>query len=498
MSDRTTRRQLLRTAGAAGVAAGLTGLNLEPWVQSALAAPRKPGALKDIEHVVIFMQENRSFDHYFGTYKGVRGFSDPKGAAAFKQAGYPPSPDGTLVPFRVDGSTPAGDCTPDITHDWGPQHRSWNGGAMDGWVKEHMATDGPDIGPLTMGYYDGADVELYHALADAFTLCDRYHCSVIGPTDPNRLYSMTGTIDPAGLHGGPLVQTHVSGRAELAGAFTWPTMPEALSAKGISWKVYTSPKGGQFDNVLPYFHNFKVTPALAARGVDPTYPDDFLSDIAKRKLPQVSWVLPSIQETEHPQFGGPRSGAFAAREIITALTKDKKTWGKTALFLCWDENGGFFDHVAPPVAPAGTPGEYLTANPLPEAAQGVTGPIGLGFRVPMLVISPFSRGGFVSSDVFDHTSTLRFLETRFGVRVPNLSAWRRKTTGDLTSAFNFVAPNAKVPTLPKPRIDKTTAEQGDCPPELTPYPVPPHEMPKQAAGKPRRPHGLKGARRVKH
>jgi len=125
-------------------------------------------------------------------------------------------------------------------------------------------------------------------------------------------------------------------------------------------------------------------------------------------------------------------------------------WAKTALLITYDENGGFFDHVPPPTAPAGTTGEYLTANPLPADAGGVAGPIGLGFRVPLLVVSPFSRGGLVCKDTFDHTSLLRLLETRFGAEVPNLTAWRRSTTGDLTTAFNFVKVDSSVPSLPQP------------------------------------------------
>src|SRR5205823_4933947 len=127
----------------------------------------------------------------------------------------------------------------------------------------------------------------------------------------------------------------------------------------------------------------------------------------------------------------------ATHDILATLTANPLLWQKTALFVTYDENGGFFDHVPPPVPAAKTPGEYLTVSPLPAAAEGIAGPIGLGFRVPMLVVSPFSRGGFVCSQVFDHTSTLLFLERRFGAEVPNLSAWRRHTVGDLTAAFNF-------------------------------------------------------------
>src|SRR5205085_9983779 len=127
-----------------------------------------------------------------------------------------------------------------------------------------------------------------------------------------------------------------------------------------------------------------------------------------------------------------------AADVLNTLVSNPSLWAKTALFITYDENGGFFDHVPPPTPATGTAGEYLTVSPLPSDAGGVTGPIGLGFRVPTLVVSPFSRGGYVSSGVFDHTSLLRFIETRFGAEVPNLSAWRRSVTGDLTRAFNFV------------------------------------------------------------
>src|SRR5581483_3905520 len=144
------------------------------------------------------------------------------------------------------------------------------------------------------------------------------------------------------------------------------------------------------------------------------------------------------------------------------------------------------------VAPAGTADEFLTVPNLPDVAQGIPGPIGLGFRVPTLVISPFSRGGFVCSDVFDHTSMLRFLERRFGAEVPNLSAWRRGHTGDMTSAFNFVKPNARVPHLPK--LGSVPGPHLNCG-LATPPPIPPNSIPRQEAGRPKRPHGLRGARK---
>jgi phospholipase C len=226
-------------------------------------------------------------------------------------------------------------------------------------------------------------------------------------------------------------------------------MPEQLQAKGVSWKVYASPDGNFGDNVLPYFKQYQANATLAANALLPSFPGTFQTDCLLGTLPQVSWVLAPLLLTEHPP-APVEWGQYATATVLQALTSKPSLWAKTALFITFDENGGFFDHVPPPTAPAGTAGEYLTVSPLPSDAGGVSGPIGLGFRVPMLVASPFARGGFVCSDTFDHTSTLRFLETRFRAEVPNLSAWRRSVTGDLTTAFNFAAVDRSVPSLPQP------------------------------------------------
>jgi phospholipase C len=468
-----TRRQALRDLGIAGLgAAGLSG-TVDDLVSRAVAASPKHGKLADIEHVVILIQENRSFDHYFGGLSGVRGFGDHKGAGAFHQRGI----DGrTLHPFHLKTN-----CIADITHDWGPQHDSWNGGRMDRFLAAHEAdTTNAAAAAETMGYYTAADLPFYYALADKFTICDGYHCSVIGPTDPNRLMSLSAWLDPAGTHGGPLVETLLAGRQNR---FSWTTMPERLSAHGVSWKQYTDPGGGVFDNVLTYFKQYAPGTKLYDRGVAPTTAD-FLSDLSSNRLPQVSWLLLGLGQTEHPGFSSPQAGEVGARQVVESIVSHPEIWKKTALFITWDENGGFFDHVAPPTPPKGTAGEFLTVGQLPAAASGIRGPIGLGFRVPMLVVSPFSRGGLVCPDVFDHTSTLRFLETRFGVRVPNLSAWRRRTTGDLTSAFNFAAtPNHSRPSLPTP----TTGAGCTAYPPVAAVKQP---FPKQAKGKRGRPSGI--------
>ncbi|HWD75976.1 MAG TPA: alkaline phosphatase family protein [Solirubrobacteraceae bacterium] len=476
-----TRRQTLQRLGATGLGLTVAGGGLDALLAAAAAAAPRQGSLRDIEHAIFLIQENRSFDHYFGTLRGVRGFADKRGAAAFRQKD--PS-GGTVLPFHLGTQY----CMPDITHDWGPQHAAWNGGRMNQFVAVHERVDTPaGAGIETMGYYERADLRFYYALADAFTICDGYHCSVIGPTDPNRIMSMSATLDPSGAKGGPLVETLVGTRASMAGKFRWTTMPERLEARGVSWKVYMDQTGGGiFDNVLTYFAPYNRPGELADRALHTSYPNDFLSDIRHNRLPSVSWILTDLQQTEHPGFSSAAAGEVAAAQIITAVMSNPKVWSKTALFITWDENGGFFDHVAPPVAPAGTKGEYLTVSPLPAAANGIAGPIGLGFRVPMLIVSPLTRGGLVCSDTFDHTSMLRFVETRFGVEVPNLSDWRRKVTGDLTRAFNFAgAPNDRKAALPAPKV----ASAAPCT-SPTPVRIPTPSFPRQERGTRRRPSGI--------
>jgi phospholipase C len=468
MGRETTRRELLRGA-AGGAVLGASAVAYNSLIARALAAKAKPCAtLADIEHVVILIQENRSFDHYFGSYRGVAGFGDPNvlplndgsGLSIFAQPGYPGGYRGNhLYPFHI-ASDANGECTNDINHSWGPQHTYWHGGRLDGFVTGHLQVDGPANGPLTMGYYTRKDLEFYYALADAFTLCDHYYCSVIGPTDPNRLYAMSAWLDPAGTRGGPILSTSTS-RVERFGKLSWTTMPEQLQARGISWKVYGSADGNFGDNVLPYFKQYQTNPTLQAKALVPSYPGTFQTDVASGDLPQVSWVLAPLIDSEHPP-APVEFGEVVAADVLNTLVSNPAVWAKTALLITYDENGGFFDHVPPPVPPNGTAGEYLTASPLPSDASGIAGPIGLGFRVPMLVVSPFSRGGLVCSDTFDHTSTLRLLEARFGTEVPNLTAWRRSATGDMTTAFNFVAPDTSVPSLPQPSRTDSRVTSSSC------------------------------------
>jgi phospholipase C len=389
-------------------------------------------------------------------------------------------PPNVLLPFHLD-STQGMECTDDLTHDWGPMHLCWNDGKMDSWVKVHTSSTYEGAhGAMTMGYYQRQDLPFYYALADAFTLCDAYHCSILGPTHPNRLMANSGTIDPAGLQGGPVTDTNAT--PDIVWNCTWTTIQELLEDAGVPWKVY-SPSNvgvsgkyaalsqyptwspalynpvanpeimGATDHVLPYFTVFRnPLSTLYQNAFTPTFPNDFVADVKSGSLPSVSWLIPPLGFDEHPS-SAPANGMWFTSLVLDALTSNPEVWSKTAFFLMYDENDGWFDHVPPPTAPAGTAGEYLTASP-PKIGDpdpgtlSIDGPLGLGVRVPMLAISPFSRGGHIASEVFDHTSQLKLVSERFGVEVPNVSAWRQATVGDLTSTLFQSPANASVPALP--------------------------------------------------
>lgn len=419
-------------------AAAAAGSLMPPNVQRVLAEDRPVrGSLRDIKHVVVLMQENRSFDHYFGTLSGVRGFDDARammlshGRSVFYQPDAV-NPRGYLLPFHLDTRKTSAQKIPSTSHAWSVQHQAWNDGKMDNWLPAHRKADGVN-GPYCMGHYTRADIPFQFALAEAFTICDDYYCSVMGPTHPNRMYLMTGTIDPDGSHGGPQLNN-----VEPEDGLTWTTYPERLEAAGISWKIYQ-----QHDNygcnVLEYFRKFKEAPknsSLYRRGMIRGPEGQFEYDAINDKLPAVSWIIPTSYQSEHPDYM-PAYGADFIASKIDAIAANPDVWAKTVFILNYDENDGLFDHVAPPVPPADTPGEFV---------HGL--PIGGGFRVPCILISPWTAGGWVCSQPFDHASVLQFLERFTGVREPNITAWRRRTFGDLTSAFRFRGADTKVPAFP--------------------------------------------------
>lgn len=487
-------------------------------IERAAAVRRAGSDLGAVRHLVFLMMENRSYDCYFGAYPRGRGFDDhPKRSLGVFAQDWPGgshvSPKHKLLPFHLTQ-----ECQNDPTHDWGPMHLCWDHGKMDAWVKTHTMPkyEGAD-GTTVMGYYDRRDLAFYYALADHFTLCDGYYCSVLGPTHPNRLMWMSGTIDPEGGHGGPITDTNAN--PDLRWSCTWQTMPEVLEEHGVSWKVYNPSNAGvsgkyaslagepdwnpalynpttnpvvmlTSDQVLPYFKAYELpTSPLYQKAFQQTFPGTFASDVKAGKLPSVSWITPPVGFDEHPS-ASPARGMYFTRLVIEALLANPDVWARTALFLSYDENGGFFDHVPPPTPPPGTPGEHLTAppkggNPKPDTL-GIKTPIGLGVRVPMLVISPFSRGGHIVSEVFDHTSQLKLISERFDVPVPNVSRWRRHTVGDLTSTLFRSRRNTGMPKLPPIVIPTSGAcqtssqdsEQGGAA-----TPVPTHQrMPRQGGG----------------
>jgi phospholipase C len=479
LNRRMGRREFLGVATAAGVAGTLASACSPSHETIHTATTVRPAGsdLGAIDHVVLLMQENRSFDHYFGTFPGVRGYDDhpPDDPGTFAQrwpANTTRPPLGRLLPFHLDTAKTDAECTFDLSHAWTAQHACWNHGSMDAFVTTHTAPlyEGPRNGVLTMGYYTREDLPFYYALASAFTLCDGYHCSVLGPTDPNRLFWLSATNDPGGHGGGPIITTNED--ESFQWSLSWPTMPEALEARGISWKVYNPPGAAYLptgglsmlvsNNRLLYFKQYRdPSSSLYRNAFGWTFPHDFARDVANDTLPAVSWLVAPIvpqDMSEHPP-APPARGEYYTHQVIQALASNPKLWSKTVLFVSYDENDGFFDHVPPPTPPEGTAGEYLTVDPLPDEAGGLAGPIGLGMRVPMLVISPFSRGGHVFSGTSDHTSQLRFLETRFGVKVPNLSAWRRTTTGDLTGSLHFDTTVAGLPRLPATALDPIEVER---------------------------------------
>jgi len=274
------------------------------------------------------------------------------------------------------------------------------------------------------GYLTRKDIPYHYALADAFTVCDAYHCSLLGPTDPNRYHMWTGWVGNDGSGEGPVIDNAEAG-------YGWSTYPERLESAGISWKIYQDigegldaadfwgwtgdrPYIGNYgDNSLLYFHQYQNAPdssplAQKARtGTNilktGTLFDIFRQDVRNNQLPQVSWIVAPEAYTEHGNWP-PNYGAWYVSQMLDALTANPEMWSKTVVFYMFDENDGFFDHIVPPTPPpsraqgistVGTENELFAGN-----ATYVPGPYGLGVRVPMIVISPWSKGGWVNSEVF--------------------------------------------------------------------------------------------------
>ena len=472
-----SRRGMLKVMGLLGGAAALSGGAGTAWAEAAVS--QKAGAatyvlpdgfkgdITDIKHVVVLVQENRAFDHYYGALPGVRGFNDKQalrfqnGTDVFSQ----PSGASFQKPTRV--TTVAGTTT-GLDHSYSGGLSAWASGRYNNWVGAK--------GAATMQYVTGEEIPWQWSLASAYTICDNWHCSIMGPTTPNRLYHWTGTSSGVTDNGG-----------ESNGTRSWQTYPEALQGAGVSWRIFvdntnngSSWVGDYTDNPIRGFATFTTSGSTAtdtankanaaknapgtgliwragsapyaATGAPNNDSDTNLTGVlkdfiaacqpgAQYPLPQVSWIVAPYAWSEHPS-ANPEHGAHFSNEVIETLEGNPELWKSTLLVMTFDENDGYFDHVLPPFAEPGTTGEYSGSTP-----------IGYGARVPGILVSPWTRGGWVSGETFDHTSILRFLETwTTAIGTPALSttitAWRRGISGDLTSAMDFAHPVVDTPSLP--------------------------------------------------
>ncbi len=516
------RRGFLRAmASTTGAAAALAVF--PPSIQRALAidANNRTGTIEDVEHIVILMQENRSFDHYFGTLAGVRGFADP----------FPiPVPDSTgitgkniwiqpnqsvraaaqpVAPFRLNTVQHFEYMRVEGTpHSWTDAQNAWNNGLMNAWPRAKQNH--------SMGYFTAEDMPFQFAMANAFTICDAYHCSFQGGTNTNRLFLWTGSNDPLALGNGPATYNDYDwfdANPGNDGGYTWITYSERLEDAGITWQVYQNMADNFTDNPLAGFHSFRdawfqrpgYSESLRQRGVGTRDLDKLKEDVLAGTLPQVSWIVATAEGSEHPGPSSPAQGADYTSRVLDALTANPEVWSKTVLIVNFDENDGFFDHVPPPAAPSyaawnadpalavlagastvDTTGEYhehLVSYHSSQTEQNLRHrAYGLGPRVPMYAISPWSKGGWVNSQVFDHTSVIRFIEARFGVMEPNISTWRRAVCGDLTSVFNFADPNDEEFYSKLPQTLALANQARALPGRTTPLLPASITLPEQAAG----------------
>ncbi|MES2891403.1 MAG: phospholipase C, phosphocholine-specific [Bacteroidota bacterium] len=563
-----TRRSFLKKASILSGAGWME--SLPPSIRQALSIdPAAGSSFEDAEHIVLLMQENRSFDHTFGTLQGVRGFNDPRAIT---------KPDGnkvwmqtnkageTFAPWRLNIKDTRVTWMGCLPHSWDDQVDAFNEGKHDRWldVKRSGEKDFKGL-PMTMGHYNRQDIPFYYSLADAFTVCDQNFCSSLTGTTPNRLHFWTGTIRDKQE---PAAQANVwNGDADYSTLVNYKTYPERLEENGISWKVYQNEISSGVglegeadgwltnfgDNPLEYFTQYKVklsreyianlpmkkqtvqkeiaaletalsastgetgkaaaTKKLAEKKAwleqlvkeeeiytiekynalstfeknihdkaftnnreDPAfhqltpheYQDgahqrtlnipkgdvfhQFREDVNKGTLPTVSWLVAPQYFSDHPD--SPWFGAWYVSEAMDILTSNPEVWKKTIFILTYDENDGYYDHVPPFVAPnpykegtgkastgIDTKLEFVTKEQQSRGNRLRESPIGLGFRVPMIIASPWTRGGYVCSEVFDHTSSLqfleKFLEKKAGKKIKEtqINEWRRTVCGDLSSAF---------------------------------------------------------------
>jgi phospholipase C len=373
------RRNLLVFALATALVLALI-VPLEWEYPTSVSAP--PSARSPIQHVVEIMMENHAFDNFFGAFPGVLGFPP--------NVGLPNGKGGFVSPYWIPGNS-----TPDLPHDRASEISDLDQGKMDGFV-EQMANFDPSAVDTPMGYYNATQIGGYWTLAKEFLLCDRYFQPVLGPTLPNRLYAVAGSS--AGIT-----------------TDTWPTSVvylttifDQLSSAGISWRYYYAT--GLLSEASPPVP-LGVAPLMdtpsEVRNVVPL--SGLLSDVQSGTLPAVTFVDPSASLTlsEHPPENVTVGEAWSL-SVIDAL-EESPIWNSTAIFLTWDEGGGFYDSVVPPVVDG----------------------LGDGFRVPMIVVSPFTEDRGVNSTTLDHTSVLKFIDENWGLPYLNSRVAEAQSIGVL-------------------------------------------------------------------
>ncbi|MGV3763053.1 phosphocholine-specific phospholipase C [Parapedobacter sp.] len=516
-----TRREFLKNAMLLTGGIAFSETLCASILKAAQIDPAHNSTFADAEHIVFLMQENRSFDHMFGSLQGVRGFNDPRairlpnGNRVWLQSD---EKGDTYAPFHLDINNTKVTWMGDLPHGWPDQTDARNHGHYDQWLlaKKSGRAEYRHM-PLTLGYYGRADLPFYYAMADAFTVCDQNFCSALSSTTPNRIHFWSGTLRDRADE--TRFANVWNGDAKPWNLRSWKTFPERLQEHGISWKVYQNDLYKQGlppekeawldnfgDNTLENFAQYRVdafqnekyaslsaeekaihdrafctnrgdanyrelttytyTEGGETRQIDIPKGDvlyQFRQDVQQGKLSTVSWLVPAGKYSDHP--GHPWYGQWYMSEVINILTKNPEVWKKTIFILTYDENDGYFDHIPPYVPPH--PGrhdngklsasldaqaEYVTSMAQQsDQKNGRLGPIGLGYRVPMIIASPWTRGGWVNSQVFDHTSSLRFLESfverKYGKKIKedNISDWRRTVCGDLTSAFRKFDRSAEKP-----------------------------------------------------
>ncbi|GAB5592765.1 hypothetical protein Unana1_07665 [Umbelopsis nana] len=422
-----------------GVAAAIATVCIAADIVAGKGGNSNGTGLEKIKHFVYFMQENRAFDHYYGTMAGVRGFNDPNVGVQGNGNNLYYQPDSSspdikngskyLLPFQFKGNR-AG-CTVGGSNGWIPNHSALNGGLNDNWPAGNS--------PMSMGYETRDQIPFHFALAEEFTIADMYFQSVTGSTNPNRVVWISGTNSAGGYD----LQYNV----ELI-KLKWSTYPQNLTTAGVSWQVFQDNDNFD-DDPLAWFKywNDLSDGAEKSKGLGFLGIKEFQDRAANGTLPQVSYIVGATELSEHPN-NCPAAGAWLQRQVVESVM-NSPLWNQTALIINYDESGGFYDHVVPPQAPK----SEWQRNWL---EFGILQSPGLGPRVPLICISPYCRGGNVYTEVADHRSTIMLLEEWIGkdgngsTRAPAglISPWARQTVSSLTNLFDFENPDFSIPTLP--------------------------------------------------